>query len=374
VTVVDLRAIPVQVLVNNGFDDLDVSIAFQQLSCNSHTWDDRGWFQPEGSLTLAAYVDGFNESFDCRVNPSRWAPGNTVKILLWFGYWIPLPWVFKILKHPNRPYPGNPDITINLGTDATLLSYREPEGDPTGVEYGTSTSATFLVNAALAKAGAPQLTDTIENLFLPFSPGKNQGGSWINYAGQVAYSGGYILWQQGNGLIRSTPLTTSGLVPFAHYVVGRDEADYIPEMAQESPPEDVRFTGTTYKIDDVGDTTNVSIDTVDGVTVRTTVTYRDRDTNSPTYIEKVEQPANVVLPILFPSNGSLITDSELTRDWFYANNTARLNREIETIRVPVSRIFPNDTFGNPTDLTIETRQTIDYTYDSENTVLSKRTT
>ncbi|MBW4484880.1 MAG: hypothetical protein KME14_20285 [Tildeniella torsiva UHER 1998/13D] len=373
-TVNDLRSLRTQVLINNGTDDLDVSPAFETLQLSTEVWGDRAWFAPRGTLRLAAYVDGFTESFDCRVNPSRWAPRNTVAISLWFGSWVPLPWPLKILRYPNRPYPGNRFIDLELGTDADLLNYRAPEGDPSGIEYGTSTSATFLVNAALAKAGAPALTDSIAGLALPFSPGKNQGGSWMTYAGQVAYAGGYVLWQQADGDVRATPLTTEGLAPFAHYVVGRDEADYVPETAQESPPEDVRVTGTTYSIDSVGNTSNVTVDTVDGVTVRTTVTYADRDTTSPTYTELVEQPANVVLPAIFPSTTSLITESELTRDWDYASITSRLTSEVETIRRPVAAIFPNSLFGTPTALAIETRRTIAYTYDAESTVIARQTT
>lgn len=63
-TVNDLRAIPVQVLVNDGTDNLDVSTAFESLELSSSAWDESGWFKPRGPLRLAAHREGFGESFD----------------------------------------------------------------------------------------------------------------------------------------------------------------------------------------------------------------------------------------------------------------------------------------------------------------------
>lgn len=368
----DLSSLRTQVLINNGTDNLDVSIAFELLSLETEVWGDRAWFSPRGTLRLAAYCEGFAEPFDCRINPTRWAPGNVVTISLWFGAWVPLPWPLKILKYPNRPYPGNRSIELELGGDAELLNYRAPEGDPTGITYGTSATAGFLINGALTRAGAPALTDTITSLSLPFSPEKQQGGSWITYAGQVAYASGHVLWQQADGAIRAVPLITEGLEPFAHYVVGRDEADYTPETAQESPPEDVRVTGNTYQIDSVGDTSFVTVDTVDGVTVRTTVSYTARNTDSPTYVEQVEQPANVVLPNLFTTT-TLITATETTKVQNYGIG-ARLSSEVETLRQPVAAIFPNSQFGNPTQLVVANRTTVSYTYDADDNTIARQTT
>jgi len=371
-TVNDLRSLSTQVLITSGGGDLDVSAAFESLELNTEVWNDRAWFAPRGTLRLAAYCEGFAESFDCRINPARWAPGNLVKVSLWFGGWVPLPWRLKILRYPNRPYPGNRYIDLEVGTDADLLNYRAPEGDPSGIEYGTLTGATGLVNGALARAGAPALVNTITGLTLPFSPEKQSGGSWVTYAGQVAYAAGHVLWQQGDGAVRATPLTTEGLTPFAHYVVGRDEADYVPETAQESPPEDVRVTGTTYQIDEVDDENFVTVDTVDGVTVRTTISYTDRDTNSPTYTEQVEQPANVVLPNIL-STTALIVATETTRVQNYGIN-ARLISEVETLWQPVAAIFPNSLFGTPTALAVANRTTTTYTYDGDDNTIARQTT
>ena len=370
---VDLRSVPVQVVVGG----LDLSPAFVQLSIGAGTWDDSGWFKPRGQLELAAYWDGQPESFDCRDNPARWAPGTVVAISVDLGAgWVALPWRLRILAYPNRPYPGQPTITLELGGDADLLNYRAPEGDPGTDEYGTPTGATTLINRALAKAGAPTLTDTVTGLSLPFSPEKNTGGSWMTYAGQVAYAARHILWQQADGAIRAVPFDLDALTtPVAAYTVGTNEADYIPEAPGEQPPEVVKVQGTTYEIEVVKDESFVTTDIVDGVTVRTTVTYRDRGTYEPVYIEQVEQPAGVVLPNIDWVNPSvMIVDSRLTKTQNYNIITARLDAESELTERPAAFVFPDANWLNPGNLIDAEQVTVEYSYDSDDVLKERRTT
>lgn len=350
-----------RVLITNSTNSLDVSEAFLGLSLSAGAWDESGWWRLRGTLRLAAYVAGFSERFDCRDNQARWAPGNLVEVALWFGSWVPLPVRLRILRYPSRPWPGDPTINLEVGGDGDLLNYRAPEGDPSGITYGTPTAATSLINAALARAGTATTADTITGYTLPFAPEKQDGKSWIAYAGEVAYVGRHVLWQQADGAVRATPLAVDGLEPFAHYVVGQDEADYSPSEPQESPPETVRANGDSYLINSVGDTENVTVETVDGVTVRTTIIYKDRDTTTPEYSERVEQPANIVLP-LATSSTALVTDTLLERDWTYNNLTSRLDQEVETLRRPVGAVFPGRIFGNPFQLVVDTRTITDYDY------------
>ena len=99
---VNLRSIPTQVIIG-GAIDLDVSQSFVSLSLSSGVWDEGGWWKLRGTLTLAGFVRGYSESFDCRLNPARWAPGAIVAISLWFGAWVPIPTRLRILRYPNRP-------------------------------------------------------------------------------------------------------------------------------------------------------------------------------------------------------------------------------------------------------------------------------
>lgn len=299
----DLRSVRVQVLVGG----VDLSTAFVSLSIGGNALDDSGWFKPRGQIVLAAYADGVTEDMDCRTNPGRWAPGTVVAVSVWLGSWVPLPWRMRILAYPNRPSPAEPTITLEVGTDADLLNYRAPEGDPGTDEYGTPTGARTLINRALAKAGAPSLAvgDTITTLNLPFSPEKNTGGSWMTYAGAVAYAARYILWQQTDGTIRATPLTLDGLTPTATYTVGTDEADYVLSPPGEQPPEVVQVQGTTYLIEDATPDDSVVEEIINGVLTRTEVRYEDWGTSEPKIIETVSIPLNLMSPGKFPGISAL---------------------------------------------------------------------
>ena len=216
--------------------------------------------------------------------------------------WVPLPWRMRILSYPNRPSPAEPTITLEVGTDADLLNYRAPEGDPGIDEYGVSTGATFLINRALTQAGAPHLTDSITTLNLPFSPSKTTSGSWISYAGSVAYAARSLLWQQTNGAIRATPLTLDGLTATAAYTVGTDEAEYVFDAVGEQPPEIVEVQGTTYRIESAEPEDTDVTEVINGVETRTRVEYKDWDTDSPKVIETVWIPLGVMRPDLFPGS------------------------------------------------------------------------
>lgn len=330
----NLRSLRTQILINDGTTDLDVSEAFEQLDLTSGVWDDSGWFKPRGTLRLAAFVYTIAESFDCRSNTSRWKPGNVVAISLWYGEWVPLPWRLRILHYPSRPSPGNPSIEVEIGTDADLLNYRAPEGDPGGIVYGTPTFATELINGALAKAGAPGLSTGVSGLSLPFSPSKTDGTSWITYAGQVAYAAGSILWQHTNGGIRSANLTTQGLTSFAHYVVGRDEADYVPEVSQEQPPERVFVTGTTYRIEDVSSPTNSwAKENVNGIITQTEIVYQNWSGTSPEIIETVSVPLEFIVVGKFVGNTVFFPKRRTTNRKTY-DSLNRLVEDFTEVEVP----------------------------------------
>lgn len=329
----DLRSVPVKVVVNG----LDLSPAFISLSLSTNVWDDSGWFKPRGQLELAAFYDGQPESFDCRANPSRWAPGNVVAISVDLGAgWVALPWRLRILSYPNRPYPGQPSITVELGTDADLLNYRTPEGDPGVDEYGTPTSAKSLIDRALSQAGAPALAvgDTIATLSLPFSPEKNTGGSWMTYAGQVAYAARHILWQQTDGTIRTMLFDLDALTaPVATYTVGTNEVDYIPDAPGEQPPEVVRVHGTTYEISSaIPQDTDVT-ENIGGVITRTQVDYRDWTTTTPDVIETISIPLELMVLGKYVGNTTLYPYKKTTTTKTY-DAANRLVEEYTKVEMP----------------------------------------
>jgi len=331
---INLGSIPTQVIIQ-GTTNLDVSQALISLSISGNALDDSGWFKPRGQVVLGV-LPGFSESFDCRVNPGRWAPGTIVAVSVWFGAWIPLPWRLRILAYPNRPMPGSRTITLEVGTDADLLNYRAPEGDPGNDEYGTPTGAQTLINRALSKAGAPPLVTgtAITTLNLPFSPEKNTGGSWISYAGSVAYSARYILWQRTDGGIVATPLTLDGLTPAATYTVGTDEADYVLSAPGEQPPELVEVQGTTYLIEDATPEGTDVTEEINGVLTRTRVEFEDWETDDQKIIETVWIPLELIAPPQFAGNSgpSILKITTTTRSY---DTWGRLTQTVVEVQQPL---------------------------------------
>ncbi|HMA78858.1 MAG TPA: hypothetical protein VKP88_07080, partial [Candidatus Paceibacterota bacterium] len=280
---VNLGAKRPTITVNNGTNDLDVSTAYQSLSLESGAIDDIGLHTLSGSLVLHAYVDGYAESFDCRINPNRWKPGNVVSIEFDIGgtdYAIPQKLV--ILNFPSRPTPQSPDITIKIGSDLNLFNYTQPEGDGGGATYGTSTNRTDLLTSILAKNSLSlEASAALTAYPLTYSPQKNDGGSWVDFAGKVARSANAILSQNLAGTINITPITLDGLTAVAHYIVGTDEGDFELQSFDVPPPETIRVSGTGYTLTAKNNDSLQTVNTVDGVTVTTNYTFSGQGTNSP---------------------------------------------------------------------------------------------
>ncbi|MGD1943201.1 MAG: hypothetical protein ACFB0G_18040 [Leptolyngbyaceae cyanobacterium] len=374
-TITDLSALPVQVLVNNGTNDLDCSNIFGSLRISSNAWTQDGWWRPTAQLTLDANATA-SESLDPRLNPGRWAPGNLVSISVDFGSgWVPFPSRFKILKWPARP---RGTVSLELGGDPTLLNNRALEGDAGGATYGTATNRKDLIDAVLSEAGCPPITsgDAFTAYPLPFSPEKKTGGSWIDYAGEIAWSANRVLWQGGNGDIRVadfTPTALAALSPLVHYVVGTNEADFVFAPPSDTPPETIRVVGTTLELtDNANGIVGPITEDVDGVEVITKMTYSGQGTNSPVEIEEIQKPRNVVLPTQSTSTSATV-ETETKTEETYSGVTGRLSQTVITVREPQGKVFPDRVFGSPFNLIDSVKTTITYTYNQDGVMIRRQT-
>jgi hypothetical protein len=386
----------VTVSVSDGSTSFDVSDCFVSLEITSNLWDESGWWKPKGTLRLAN-VAGLSESLNCRTNPTRWRPGNQVTITVGG---VTIPWMMKILRYPTRPWAGNQIIEVELGSDADFKNFRQPEGNPGGIAYGTPTDRGQLIKTAVSKAGLA-FNGTIGRHDLDSAPDKSDRRSWLTYAGQVAFASRNVLWQRNDGEVISVDLTLDGLTPLAVYTVGEGESAYEPEDSRESPPETVRVTGTAYSLDDVQDQVIVNTETVinnyenlplsfvailnflsdtdtptpfnpEKRTVRTTTEYRDRDTNKPYTRETIEQELRVILPEVYPSSTRLEPSDRTTKIEHYDPATKRLNGTEELIEKPIAVVFPSR-YKRTLNLVVESRVRVFYAYDN-NDVVVKRTT
>jgi len=377
-TVNDIAAKPVQVLVNNGTNNLDCSSIFQSFNLQSDEWSPEGWWRPTATLTLAANNPSFAATLDARLNTSRWAPDNLVSVAVDFGSgWVPIPCRLKILKWPARPYPGSQNITLQLGGDAILRSYRSPEGDAGGATFGTLASRKTLINSVLAAAGCPAIAtaDTFSAYSLAFSPEKKTGGSWVDFAGDLAWSANRLLWQEADGDIRVNEFSVGvleSLQPIAHYVVGIDEARYIPQAPTETPPDTFKGVGTGLSLTPASDDPESFVNTVDGVEVETTITYSGQGGNNPSRQVTIRKPRNVILPNYFTISDPA-TDSETTTTDTYSAVDGTLTRTVIETREPIAKVFPERTWGSALNMTDSYEKTTEYEYDSDKVIIRRTT-
>jgi hypothetical protein len=371
----DLSARPVQVLINNGTNDLNVSAAFLQVAYGAGEFSQDGWWRPTAQLTLAANTDLIGESFHPRTNAARWQPGNLVTISLDLGTgYLPLPTRLVIQKWPAIPRRGQQRITLQLCGDPTRLSYLSPEGDPGGATFGTSTSRTAIINACLSQAGHPTLAsgNAVAGYSLSYSPEKKDAGSWIDFAGALAYSANHLLWQQADGSARATLFnlaTLTALPCFAHYVVGSTEAKYEPQDPTDTPPDTFKGTGTGLTLTPASNDSEAFTSTVNSVEVNTNISYSDQGTNNPSKTVEVSKPANVVMPDK-RTDTTEITDTETTTEDSYNLADGTLDQTVITVREPRGKVLDGDS-----STLIDTKETtVEYFYDSDKTVTERRTT
>jgi hypothetical protein len=370
---VNLKAVTATISVNNGTNDLDISNALVSYGFESEAIDDSGLHRLKGTIELHGYVAGYAESFDCRTNPNRWKPGNAVSFELNIGgtdYAIPQ--LLKILKYPSRPTPQNPNITLEVGGDLSLYDYRQPEGDSgESDDYGTSRNRTAILSAILAKNSLTLGTGQALTAYpLTYPAQKNDGDSWVSFAGKVARSVNAMLWQDAAGDVNITAVTLDSLTALNHYTVGTNEGDFELQSFEFLPPETIRVTGTGYTLTAKNNDSIQTVNTVDTVTVTTNYTFSGQGTNNPSKTVEVRKPANIVQPDKTTSTTE-ITDTQTTTEDTYSLSDGKLDQTVITVEEPRSKVLP----GSYTSNLIDTQETtIEYFYDADDVVKERRST
>jgi|GEM_PF-5231127 len=335
-----------------------------------------------GMLSLGAYADGFAESTNPRLNPSRWAMGQPVVVTVLFEGLpaIPLPIKLSITKRPAAPYPKQPTLEIPVGCDFALLNYRQPEGDQSGVQVGVSTQADDVIDALLEAAGLPPLMDLVPEYPLDYPLKKLDTQSYTTQAGAMAFARCRYLWQQTNGDIRA-PQISFDLASLATYTVGTNEADYFPVDNDEAPPEELVVTCVAQEVkpnsdpppvQDLGDGES-SVTTVSGLgtglvvqqtrvraeawmVLNTTLTNKIRAaTHTTKHIfdsrgrlatidAGVQRPKGAILPnyyTTYTSGQYAITESSTITRFSYDPETDLIFRRYTTIREPKGKVEPS---------------------------------
>lgn len=204
---------------------------------------DDGLLRTSGRLVLGVPY-GQEEIYDPWENEEQWAIGNQILVQVADESgelrWHPRSGLY-VLSHPEPAYPGSEQLTLEIGDRLSLLSYRQPHSEASGIEFGTGKSRTAIAAALLAKVGLELEGSIPGSLNYPLPKIE---GSWIGQAGAMAIAGASILWQDREGIIQAKAIQLPPRSRLFKHVVGRDDAgNFQPIQGSERPCSVVRVVG-----------------------------------------------------------------------------------------------------------------------------------
>lgn len=291
-----------------------------------------------GTLVLGKPI-GFPESLDDRIN-SRWDRGNSVNFQLADddGILKPPPRGGSLKILDSKYDPKTRKLTIQIGDQFALLKSKAPIGDKSGVCLGKSASLTTVINRLLAAAGCSECLDEIEGTLNHPTP-KLLKGSYIDQAGAIAASAGYVLCCDSLGQIRAGAIAIDA-TPIMAVAIHAESAN-VERLSSEPPPTRLTITGTSYKV------------------------RRNRD--STTIREINYAPASVL--------GGFGTDPIVARDTLTTDKFTRLSkqREVETlIKEPEGIVLSADPFYAGSSRLINSGRDLEiYEYEINNLLIAR---
>lgn len=189
------------------------------------------------------------ESIDPRINPARWRPGQPVRVEVTnsAGTYVvhPMGRLF-ILEEPDFPDP-EAGIELQLGCRLAWHNTFEYDDEKTGITSGAATnSATVASNLLQAnEIGAGNISLSNWPYALTVPDGKGPGGSFIQQAGELAYSNNYrYLYQNTSGTIVAGALDLSIGSPTVTVTLGSNDVAYQSVKVEGSPPDQIKVAGT----------------------------------------------------------------------------------------------------------------------------------
>ena len=189
------------------------------------------------------------ESIDPRINPARWRPGQPVRVEVTnsAGTYVvhPMGRLF-ILEEPDFPDP-EAGIELQLGCRLAWHNTFEYDDEKTGITSGAATnSATVASNLLQAnEIGAGNISLSNWPYALTMPDGKGPGGSFIQQAGELAYSNNYrYLYQNTAGTIVAGALDLSIGGPTVTVTLGSNDVAYQSVKVEGSPPDQIKVAGT----------------------------------------------------------------------------------------------------------------------------------
>lgn len=275
----------------------------------------------------------------------------------------------RILEKPLPPTRKNLQLEISIGDDLTLLNWRTPDDDRSGVQLGTQTSRTTIISNILAAAGITSFTGSVGSYPLK-NPIVKTGGSLVEQAGRVAFGGKKWLWQNNEGEITTTEFNPQPVSVFKLITLGQNEVDYEP-LSGEKPCSEVIVAGTGYDLDNQPEDEGTQITTES--LPKAAFGAINLNSSSATYGQS-----------LYPNDASPCLSSETTENWYWTDNQFIRNTVVKEARgLVISDGFyksMTDTLGitvsptlSPFTLIVSSIKTETETYDQITGFLIKKT-
>ena len=309
---------------------LDVTAIVKSFSGSCNLLDQSGIQSWTGDIVLNAYSPGISIECNPRRDRVRWARGN--RVVIWLADSTGALVKYKtvhILKEPLPPTPRTREtITLDIGDKLSLLDFRQPPGDESGVIPGTTSTRSDVVGSLLRAAGAGNLTGSIPgDVNCPLQKLGSEG--YIQQAGQIAFAAGRYLWCDATGDVRASAIPDDEDAT-THRVIAieQDELGYEAISSEETPVEIVRCTGTeniTKYTDDFNKSTTetwgpaaIVSPNAGGITVFSRETIEESwGPNSRTVKTYRVEPRGLVFPDVESNRLSLVPSLDQTETFAY---------------------------------------------------------
>ncbi len=331
-----------------GDDQQDWTSHLELLTIGYSKRDRQGIIFIEGSVTIADTISTLPpESLSARKNPNRWKRGNKILIQVrkQNGDWVthPLGWLY-ILKEPLPPNPDNPRIEIQVGCILRLKDYKQPDDDKSGVTLGEATNRGTIIQNLLNAAGIT-FSGTIDDYPLETPLPKQDGGSFVVQAGEIAYGALKALYQRNDGTIgicdvRAYPSTPRFVVSVGGHFDGEevlaieaiettDESLYEPIAGDETPVDKMKAVGTAKKAQEIQNFTRTETFEyasgaalgINGIIIARHLKTIETFTQ---YIKTVQEEIYVCKGLAnsaeFPGDAGLVLDTKSTEYSYYETN------------------------------------------------------
>lgn len=205
----------------------DYSSALLEAKLDTTELNQSGFVSTGGSLTLID-VRGLPGSLDDRKNLTSWRIGQSITIDVTNESGVLERMPVGALRVISSEFDAEARrLQLRVGCLLTLLSFKQPteplEGQDPEIISSPNNSRLDIVQRLLAKAGITNISCPY-NIPYPISYPIEPSGSYIETAGRILYSAGYLGWCDRNEIIQIKPVSLSG-TPSTTLQIGSDKGD-----------------------------------------------------------------------------------------------------------------------------------------------------